>query len=73
MYLVYDKLSEELRADPDILIRLPCMEHWDTLDMNDHIDGPAPRRLDCHRCILERSKKRWGRIVEGEGAFNATI
>lgn len=51
---VWDRLPAHLRADPEVALYLPCMEHWNTPDMRTHIDGPAPRRLECEKCRFKQ-------------------
>lgn len=50
IHLLWDRLPAHLRADPEVALYLPCMEHWNTPDMRTHIDGPAPRRWQCEKC-----------------------
>lgn len=35
---------------------LPCMKHYNTPDMEEHIDGPPPSKLNCYEC--KKKKKR---------------
>lgn len=50
IHLVWDRLPAHLRADTEVALHLPCMEHWNTPHMRIHIDGSAPRRLECEKC-----------------------
>lgn len=50
---IWEHLPKELKEDRDIELRRPCYEHYNLDGDQDHIDGPAPSRLKCIRCLRE--------------------
>lgn len=49
--LVFDKLPEEMKSDPDIAIHQACTEHFNGGDDSDVIDGPPPSKKKCIECL----------------------
>lgn len=47
---IFDKLSDDLQKDLDIIMCLPCI-HWNLPGSIDHIDGPAWPRKNCNKCV----------------------
>jgi hypothetical protein len=51
--VVWNKLPEQLKSDPDILRFQYCTEHYNNKSWgDDEIDGPAPRRIFCCYCKI---------------------
>lgn len=56
--IIWDKLPRSLQHDRTMQLYQICREHpWNEVDRTDHIDGPEPIRLVCHRCVEQRLRK----------------
>ena len=47
---VWDKLSEHVKADPEVRTYRRCNEHYNQSWRRMHIDDPAPKVKDCNEC-----------------------
>ncbi|XP_036141982.1 uncharacterized protein LOC118645292 [Monomorium pharaonis] len=48
--ILWDKLPEHLRADPEVRSCRRCLEHYNQPWQRTHIDGPAPQIRHCAVC-----------------------
>lgn len=57
--LIYNKLPESLQKDEDVIMNLPCNEHYmyncETQSSYDHWDGANPKRKNCHFCKANKT------------------
>lgn len=58
--LLWENLPKHLRMDDEVISYLSCEAHYNTDDMLDHIDGPAPARRNCDKCVREAQRKKTG-------------
>ncbi|EZA56084.1 hypothetical protein X777_03195 [Ooceraea biroi] len=47
---LWDRLPEHLRRDPEVQRYRKCYAHHNQPWQRTHIDGPAPRIMDCSTC-----------------------
>ncbi|EZA51363.1 hypothetical protein X777_10001 [Ooceraea biroi] len=47
---LWDRLPEHLRRDPEVQRYRKCYAHHNQPEGRDHINGPPPRIIDCHKC-----------------------
>lgn len=50
LHRVWNKISEQLKGDKDLLERLPCWDHYNRPEDIVHIDGPPPPKFRCYTC-----------------------
>jgi hypothetical protein len=48
--LLWDRLPEHIKADPEVQSYRACLEHYNRPWQRTHIDGPPPLIKDCHEC-----------------------
>lgn len=51
----WEKLPENLKADPEVQEHHRCLEHYNQPWQRVHIDGPAPKIKDCSECKKNRT------------------
>ena len=54
---VWDKLPEDIRADPEIQQYHRCLEHYNLPHHQTHIDGPPPLIKNCGECQLLQRRR----------------
>lgn len=48
--IIYDKLSDKLKSDKDILANMSCNDHFFSTVYNDQLEGFPPKRKNCYFC-----------------------
>jgi hypothetical protein len=56
--LLWDRLPEHIKADPEVRSYRACLEHYNRPWQRTHIDGPPPLIKDCHECNRLRQEEK---------------
>ena len=51
--LLWDRLPEHLKTDPEVQRYRPCTEHYNRPWQRTHIDGPPPLIKNCDICRMK--------------------
>lgn len=52
--LLWNRLPDYIRADPEVQRCRVCLEHYNRPWQRTHIDGPAPLIKNCSECSVAR-------------------
>lgn len=52
---MWDNLPINLQEDKDLLLRLPCYEHYNRPEAIIHIDSPPPAKYRCWGCKYNKN------------------
>lgn len=48
---VFEKLPKKFKDNKYLKLKLPCIEHYNRLDIETHNDGPPPMKMHCPLCL----------------------